>query len=284
MTRRAGSKTGRLRAALLGLLDEHEHDGALPTSARFLFYELVQRGVITKTATGARRPDQDMADALTGLREDGQVPWNWIVDETRSVDAIPVAATITAWMTGMLEEARLDPWQGDPAPLVLTESRSLAGVLRATAYQYAVPIASTNGQCGGFLHTQVAPSLAPGQQIIYLGDLDLAGSQIEANTRAVLEQYTGPLRWERLAVTAAQVAEFGLLVITKRDRRYRDGGRLHEAVETEALSQSALTAMLTAHLDGLLPGPLENVLEREDAQRAQLAAWLAAAQQETTDE
>lgn len=36
-------------------LDVHERDGTLPTSARFLFYELVQLGVVSKTATGARR-------------------------------------------------------------------------------------------------------------------------------------------------------------------------------------------------------------------------------------
>ena len=38
------SKIGALRAILLALLEEHERDDALPTSARFLYYELVQRG------------------------------------------------------------------------------------------------------------------------------------------------------------------------------------------------------------------------------------------------
>jgi len=57
VTRRADSKLGRLRAAILELLGEHERDGALPTSGRFLFYELEHRGVVSKTATGARRPD-----------------------------------------------------------------------------------------------------------------------------------------------------------------------------------------------------------------------------------
>jgi hypothetical protein len=38
------SKIGALRELLVSLLQEHERDGAIPTSARFLFYELVQRG------------------------------------------------------------------------------------------------------------------------------------------------------------------------------------------------------------------------------------------------
>jgi hypothetical protein len=46
------SKIGTLRALLLALLEEHERDGALPTSARFLYYELVQRGQQSKERTG----------------------------------------------------------------------------------------------------------------------------------------------------------------------------------------------------------------------------------------
>jgi hypothetical protein len=54
------SKVGRLRSELFSLLAEHERDNALPTSARFLFYELVQRGVLSKerNPSGGRRLDQ----------------------------------------------------------------------------------------------------------------------------------------------------------------------------------------------------------------------------------
>ena len=93
-------------------------------------------------------------------------------------------------MLDVLPAARLDPWAGD-APLILTESRSLAGVLRALVREYAALIAATNGQIGGFLHTEIIPILRPGQRILYLGDLDLSGGQIEANTRHVLEREVG---------------------------------------------------------------------------------------------
>ena len=53
------TKAGRLQRACLDLLGEHERDGALPTSIRFLYYELVQRGIVGKQRTGARRTDQD---------------------------------------------------------------------------------------------------------------------------------------------------------------------------------------------------------------------------------
>jgi hypothetical protein len=53
-------------------------------------------------------------------------------------------------------------------------------------------------------------------------------------------------------------------------RRYRDG-RAHEAVETEALRQTAL--QVRQRLDELLPEPLSPVQEREERQRRQAQFW-----------
>jgi hypothetical protein len=215
LSSRAGTKKHRLRATLLELLAEHERDGALPTSNRFLFYELVQRGVISKQRqTLGRRPDQDMNDALTSLREDGTVPWEWIVDETRSLDSYSGHASIKEGLEARLKYVRLDPSTGD-VPLILTESRSLAGVLRDLCIDYCVDTAATNGQVGGFLHTDIIPMLKPIRRVLYLGDFDLAGGDIETNTRSVLERQAGELRWERLALTQAQVEHYNLPVIIK---------------------------------------------------------------------
>ena len=96
------------------MLAEHQRDGALPTSGRFLFYELVQRGILSKERKAqGRRPDQNMSDALTDLRENGDVPWEWIVDETRSLDDFRGALTLRELMLDVLPGARLDPWAGD---------------------------------------------------------------------------------------------------------------------------------------------------------------------------
>jgi len=141
--------------------------------------------------------------------------------------------------------------------MILTESRSLAGVLRHIVVDYRARVASTNGQCGGFLRTNIAPQLKAGDRVIYLGDLDLSGGQIEGNTQDERE-ISGALAWERLALTKTQVREYDLPVIVKHDRRYKDG-RPHEAVETEAISQRVLIDILQARLDALLPEPLTHV-------------------------
>jgi hypothetical protein len=275
------SKAGRLQRACLALLQEHETDRMLPTSGRFLWYELVQRQLVFKDQArghpGVRRGiDQDVSDALMHLRETGAVPWDWIADETRTLYMYSGYASIAVGVQAEVETVRLDPWVGEPAPLLLTESRSLAGVLQQVAAAYCCSIASTNGQVGGFLHTVVVPALRDQQRVLYLGDLDLAGGQIEANTRQVLERAT-PLRWERLALTPDQVDGYGLrpLIIVKRDHRYTDG-RPHEAVETEALSQRVIVELLQARLEELLPAPLKDVLVREQRQRATVRKRLSA--------
>jgi hypothetical protein len=167
MTARPVTKIGALRELLTALLHEHDRDGAIPTSARFLFYELIQRGELSKERKkgAVRRPDQNLHDALTDVREDGRIPWPWIVDETRSVDDYIGSPSIKQGALDALPYIALDPWRGH-VPFVLTESRSLAGVLRGIVSDYRCRIASTNGQCGGFLRTNIAPMLRSGDVVL----------------------------------------------------------------------------------------------------------------------
>jgi hypothetical protein len=270
MSRTEGSKIERIRNACLDVHGQHRERGELPTSGRFIFYELEHAGVVPKT----RRGSQDVTTALTDLRERGLIPWADIVDETRSLDSAFNSPTILDGVIDLLPAIHLDPWDGRPS-MVLTESRSLAGVIRVLVHdEFRAHIAATNGQVGGFLHTEVAPALESGDIVLYLGDLDLQGDQIEANTRRVLEKLVGPLRWERLALTEAQRVEHGLEPIVKFDNRYKPA-KPHFAVETEALRQSVIVDIVRSRLTELLPPEVhDRVLEREREQRARILAHL----------
>ena len=276
----ANTKTGRLQRALLERLDVHEREGTIPTSHRFLFYELEQLGVVSKVRTGARRADQDLIDALTHLREAGLVPWDWIVDETRSLSMFQTAPTVAEYVLDAVDYALIDRWDGNPAPLILCESRSLAGALDDLAATYACPIAATNGQTRGFLVSKVAPTLEAGQRVLYVGDWDWCGHQIEAATRRTLIEHSSRLwslmqGWERVALTTEQVDAAGLRskIISKPDRRYKPV-RYYDAVETEAFGQASIVAALRDRLDDLMPEPIDDVLERQEQQRAEVAEQL----------
>jgi hypothetical protein len=268
------SRKGRLQRAAFALLRDHAAAGEIPTNGRFLFYELEQRGVVSKVRMGARAPDQDLTDATSHLRKVGLVPWDWLVDESRVVYRYDQAATIAEAVRAAIRSACINPWTSTP-PLVLVESRSLGGVLRPLVAEYRCTVAATNGQCGGLLRTDVAPLLRGNvRPVRYLGDLDLSGGQIEANALRVLEREAArDIDWQRVAITREQVDERGLEPILKKDRRYNDG-RPHEAWETEALGQGTVLALVRGELDRLLPRPLEDVLDDEDEQRlAALRDW-----------
>ena len=224
---------------------------------------------------GARRADQNLHDALFKLRDVGMVPWDWIVDETRSLDDYTGWSSIQEAAISTARYALLDPWKGRKR-LLLMESRSLAGVVRKLARQYRTMIAATNGQVGGFLRTDIAPVLKPGSRVLYCGDYDHQGGQIEANTRRVLEQLIGgELDWLRIALTEAQVEQYHLqgLEIMKPDHRYKPV-RHHPAIECEALKQQVFVRIIRDALDAELPEPLEDVLERETRQRGEIARLL----------
>jgi hypothetical protein len=173
------SDTGKLQRICLELLREHRKDGddGLPTNSRFLAYELIQRVIIKKhNEKGKRRGDQNMHDALTHLRVKGIVPWLWLNDESRVINFNTSWNSLSEWATTMVNHVRLNPW-GGRAPKVITESRAVAGVLGNLADQYRVHVIPTGGQCGGFLHTDVAPLLRIGDRVFYIGDWDLSGGQ-----------------------------------------------------------------------------------------------------------
>ena len=267
------TKLGRLRTALFDLYQKYLSEGMIPTSAQFLNYELIPMGVVSKDTKAkqeersGRRWTQDAGDALTDLREKGLIPWEHIKDRTRVVQDFRGAPSIKQWMLDVLPHSRLDArWNGAAAPFILTESESLAGVLEQLADEYAAPIAAVRGHCRGFLETEIIPRLQPNQRVIYFGDLDKSGHEIEGNTRLVIVRAVGPLRWKRLALTQTQADDLKLKPIWKYDRR---DNRYYEAIETEALGQSRIFKILRDYLNRLCPERIrKDVHEREIAERA----------------
>jgi hypothetical protein len=174
-------------------------------------------------------------------------------------------------------------WAGDEPPLIICESRATMGVLRDLAYEYLAPITATNGQCGGFIVTDIVPLLKVSRRVLYIGDYELRGpaDQIEQNTkRRYIEEHTGRTfesgEWTKIALTDEQVKanpRLKRLTITKLDQRYKPA-KEYEAIECEALGQGVLVRIIRKHLDSLLPEPLADILVREEAQQTKVRTAL----------
>jgi hypothetical protein len=283
------SASGRLQRDCLALLKQHERDGAIPTNGRFVFYELEQLGKITKSYTGRtsahpRIPAQDVSAALMVLRQLGLIPWEWLTDETREVTEWRYADSVYQYVLDRLDHARIDCWGGEPPPLILCEARATKGVLESTTAEYLCPITATNGQCGGFLVTDVVPLLkGNNRKVLYIGDYEERGpaDQIEANTRRYIEKHSGRVftaeTWIKIALTREQVnrnPRLRNLTIRKLDHRYKPA-QPYDAIECEAVGQKTLERMLRARLDALLPEPLDDVLVRQERQKGTMRRMLA---------
>jgi hypothetical protein len=286
---RRRTKAGRTQRVVLNKTLEHQATDALPTNNRFVFYECEQDGNATKPADDDNRRnrrrshgwppgDQDVSDALTYLREHGVIPWDWIVDESRDVTVWRYGRTTVDYVRDELPAARTNPWGDGPPPVIVCESRATGGVLERVAAEYCCPVGATGGQATGYLRTKVVPvftdlaaEFGTVPEVLYLGDLDLSGEHIEANTRRVLQSEVGRLRWTRVAMTEAIAAAKQITPIMKRDGRTK---RTHPAIEVESLGQAALIALVRAALDDRMPEPLDDVLERDRAERDRLAAFL----------
>jgi hypothetical protein len=279
---------GRMQRLALSKMRQKQQAGEVPTSIRFIFYELEQEGLLSKRVVkldgteGKRKPTADLTDALTVLRERGLVPWDWIVDESRDVEAWRFASTVGEYLLESVGRARIDRFPDTVRPVILCEARGVGGVLsRGIARDYLVTVAPCGGQSNGYLRTKVASHLEDEDtRVLYLGDHDLCGNDIEENTRRVLEHATGRTfsedTWERLMLTDRQCAALearGVEPIQKRDNRFKDG-RPHDAFEVEALGQSLVTQIVRDRLEELAPAPLAAVLAREEEQRQQVSKFL----------
>ena len=277
-----------MQRVALDWLRQKEGRGEIPTSICFLFYELSHTGRVSKRAKrldggdSKRKPDQNLIDAVTRLREAGLVPWDWIVDESRQVHSWRFAAAVRDYLAESVGLASIDRFPGVKRPVIVCESRGVAGVLsRGVAYDYLVTVAPTGGQCNGFLATQVAPLLlGEDTRVLYVGDFDEAGDDIEANTRHVLERHTERTftadTWERVALTEAQTRMLkarGVRPVRKKDKRYRDGNP-HLAYEAEAIGQGPIEELMRRRLEQLIPEPIEVFQEREIRERAKVLKLL----------
>ena len=135
------------------------------------------------------------------------------------------------------------------------------------------PRATPTGSCAP-IGPQLLADDGEVRDVLYLGDLDRSGEDIEANTRRVLEDaahgWIGD--WRRIALTVEQAATLGVTPMFKKDGR---DGAVREAWELQALGQAELVRMLREQLEELLPEPLADVLERELTQRREVAELLA---------
>ena len=119
-TRGRNKSTIRLIEAMRNIADEMH-----PITGRGIGYKLFSAKLIDSMLTNNM---SSVYRALKIAREDGTIPWDWIIDETRDLEMVPT------WMNGSeLANSffyRRDLWQGQPVTVeVWSEKGTVRGVL-----------------------------------------------------------------------------------------------------------------------------------------------------------
>jgi hypothetical protein len=149
-----------------------------PATVRAVCYRLFTLGFIDSMAKNeTNRVGRQLVDA----REDGSIPWVWIVDETRGVEGAATWANPTEFADAVTRSYRRNKWSQQPVRLeVWSEKGTVRGTLALVLDRYEVPFRVMHGFASATaLYTVAREYVEHAQQqpleILYVGDWDPSG-------------------------------------------------------------------------------------------------------------
>jgi hypothetical protein len=215
------SKKGRGRAKKsLDLIEAMRAAAATahPITGRGIGYKLFTAGLIPSMA---RAEMQRVYRLLTAARERGEIPWKWIVDETRALERRPSWDDPADFAHTVSRAYRRDFWAQQPARVeVWSEKGTVRGVLRPVLDEYGVGFRVMHGFSGATTLYDVAQD-DDGRPLIalYVGDFDPSGMWMsERDLPGRLSKYGGDhVSVKRIAITLADTP--GLPPFSAEDKR-----------------------------------------------------------------
>lgn len=215
-----------------------------PTSVRHSYYVAITRGLVAKDTSGSHANYGIVQRAILNLRRRGDIPYRSIVDSTRWMRKPDSYGDLTDGLENFQRAYRKDMWaSGDTLLEVWCESESIAGVLQDVTWKWDVPLLPTHGYSSetfvwGAADNWLSDDRTP--VVLYVGDLDKHGKQIEADLRSKLEGFYGSeVEWTRVGITEEQIEEHGL-----QDMATKRGHWEAEALPPDIMRQELETEIL----------------------------------------
>jgi hypothetical protein len=197
---------------------------ANPITGRGIGYKLFTAGLIPSMA---RNEMQRVYRLLKEAREEGEIPWDWIVDETRSIERVSTWDDPAAYARCVARSYRRDFWNQQPHRVqVWSEKGTVRGVLKPVLDQYAVGFSAVHGFGSATLTYDTAQD-DDGRDLIvlYVGDFDPSGMYMsEEDLPARFAKYDGDhITLQRIALTVDQLEGLPSFPATdkRKDPRYK---------------------------------------------------------------
>jgi hypothetical protein len=235
---------------------------AQPITGRGIGYKLFTQHLIVSMATG------EMAKVyrlLREAREEETIPWDWIVDENRSLERVSTWDDPEDYAQCVAESYRRDFWNQQPVRVQCwSEKGTVRGVLAPVLNRYAVGFLPVHGFNSATTVHDIAQD-DDGRELIvlYVGDFDPSGMYMsEEDLPNRLSKYDGDhVTVKRIALTREHVHGLPSFPASdkKKDPRYKwfvqnYGKRCWE-------------------LDAMDPNDLRDVVEQEIRAIIEPVAW-----------
>ncbi len=175
-----------------------------PASVRAVCYRLFVAQVIqnmSKDATNA------VSRQLVWAREEGLIPWDWIVDETREAERIAAWNSPDEIISCAVKQYRKNYWaMQDVRVEVWSEKGTLRGTLAPVLDAFGVTFRVMHGYGSATAIRGAAQETITGDKpltVFYCGDWDPSGLHIsEVDLPSRLKRYGGAVAFERIALSA----------------------------------------------------------------------------------
>jgi len=204
--RRTKSEIEEVKSAIYSVVAQDR-----PMTVRQVFYRLVAAGAIGKTE---KEYNSTVVRLLTQMRVDGEIPFDWIADNTRWMRKPDSHSSLKSMLDITASTYRRALWEDqDEYVEIWLEKDALSGDIYRVTSEWDVPLMVTRGYPSiSFLHNGALSISAEDKPsyIYYFGDWDPSGLDIERNIQDRLEEFGADVEFERIAVTPAQVEAFNL--------------------------------------------------------------------------
>lgn len=178
-----------------------------PATVRAVCYQLFVRGVI---GSMSKNETNGVSKQLVWAREQGLLPWEWIVDETREAERISTWAKPDDIIKAAVNGYRRDYWQDQPEWVeVWSEKGTIRGTLAPVLDEYGVTLRVMHGYGSATSIYDIASETRDSSKpltILYVGDFDPSGLHMsEVDLPRRLDKYEGAATIIRVALTSGDV-------------------------------------------------------------------------------
>jgi len=191
---------------------------AQPITGRGIGYKLFTAGLIPSMSKSEM---QRVYRLLKEAREQGRIPWAWIVDETRELERVSTWSDPAAYARCVARSYRRDFWDQQPRRvMVVSEKGTVRGLLRPVLDDFAVGFQVMHGfSSATTVHDISEDNDGRPLIVLYVGDFDPSGMFMsEEDLPKRFNKYDGDhVRLRRIALTRDHVK--GLLSFPATDKR-----------------------------------------------------------------